>query len=134
MHFVLLKIHNKERRRIKVNTIASQMSAHGMKMDCIVVRGQQNVDKNKRVMEENDLLLGIFSKKTSSKMVYVESSTSLLGACRTRNISPVTIYRGDLEISSSLKIKVRTACQVVFSFFFLLVARKCKETSILFHF
>ncbi|XP_057501213.1 ATP-dependent DNA helicase 2 subunit KU80 isoform X1 [Actinidia eriantha] len=90
----------------QVNTIASQMSAHGMKMDCIVVRGKQNVDENKRVMEENDLLLGIFSKKTSSKMVYVESPTSLLGSLRTRNISPVTTYRGDLEISSSLKIKV----------------------------
>ncbi|GMP42988.1 hypothetical protein CsSME_00012534 [Camellia sinensis var. sinensis] len=90
----------------QVNTIATQMTAHGMKMDCIVVRGKQNVDGNKRVMEENDLLLGIFAKKTSSKTVYVESPTSLLGALRTRNISPVTVYRGHLEISSQLKIKV----------------------------
>ncbi|GMP42985.1 hypothetical protein CsSME_00012534 [Camellia sinensis var. sinensis] len=75
----------------QVNTIATQMTAHGMKMDCIVVRGKQNVDGNKRVMEENDLLLG---------------PTSLLGALRTRNISPVTVYRGHLEISSQLKIKV----------------------------
>ncbi|KAF5953009.1 hypothetical protein HYC85_010953 [Camellia sinensis] len=90
----------------QVNTIATQMTAHGMKMDCIVVRGKQNVDGNKRVMEENDLLLGMFAKKTSSKTVYVESPTSLLGALRTRNISPVTVYRGHLEISSQLKIKV----------------------------
>ncbi|GFY94272.1 Ku80 family protein [Actinidia rufa] len=90
----------------QVNAIASQMSAHGMKMDCIVVRGKQNVDENKRVMEENDFLLGIFSRKTSSKVVYAESPTSLLGSLRTRNISPVTTYRGDLEISSSLKIKL----------------------------
>lgn len=60
-------------------------------------------------MEENDLLLGIFAKKTPSKTVYVESPTSLLGALRTRNISPVTVYRGYLEISSQLKIKVRKA-------------------------
>ncbi|KAI8024897.1 ATP-dependent DNA helicase 2 subunit KU80 [Camellia lanceoleosa] len=38
--------------------------------------------------------------------LYVESPTSLLGALRTRNISPVTVYRGHLEISSQLKIKV----------------------------
>ncbi|KAL6974755.1 ATP-dependent DNA helicase II subunit 2 [Sarracenia purpurea var. burkii] len=90
----------------QVNTIAAQMTAHGMKMDCIVVRGIKSVDGNKRVMEENDFLLGMFSKRTASKIVYVGSPTSLLGALRTRNISPVTLYRGDLEISSKLKIKV----------------------------
>lgn len=58
-------------------------------------------------MEENDFLMSVFSNKSSSKVVYVESPTSLLGALRTRNISPVTIYRGDLEISAQLKIKVR---------------------------
>ncbi|XAR63164.1 DNA helicase [Bertholletia excelsa] len=90
----------------QVNTIATQMAAHGMKMDCIVVRGNQDSDRSKRVMEENDRLLHIFSKRTCSKTVYVESPTSLLGALKTRNISPVTIYRGDLEIGPKLKIKV----------------------------
>lgn len=90
----------------QVNTIAAQMFAQGIKMDCIVPRGKQTVDGNGGVMEENDHLLGVFSKKSSSKVVYVESPTSLLGALRTRRISPVTIYRGDLEISSALKIKV----------------------------
>ncbi|KAE9460044.1 hypothetical protein C3L33_08077, partial [Rhododendron williamsianum] len=90
----------------QVNTIAAQMLAQGIKMDCIVPRGKQTVDGNGGVMEENDHLLGVFSKKSSSKVVYVESPTSLLGALRTRRISPVTIYRGDLEISSALKIKV----------------------------
>ncbi|CAK9154517.1 unnamed protein product [Ilex paraguariensis] len=90
----------------QVNTIAAQLTAHGMKMDCIVFRGKEIGEQNRRIMEENDLLLNIFSKKSSSKAVYVESPTSLLGALRTRNISPVTIYRGDLEISSKIKIKV----------------------------
>lgn len=90
----------------QVSTIASQMMAQGMKMDCVVARLTQNLEANKRVMEENDLLLRVFSNKSSSKTVYVESRTKLLGALRTRNISPVTIYRGDLELSSKLKIKV----------------------------
>lgn len=97
----------------QINTIASQMSAQGMKMDSVVVRIQQHSDANKRVMEENDHLLDIFSKRTKANAVYVESPTSLLGALRTRNIAPVTIYRGCLEISSNLKIKVRTQSLVV---------------------
>lgn len=91
----------------QVSTIASQMALQGMKMDCIIARLKQNLETNKRVMEENDFLLRVFSNKSSSKTVYVESSTKLLGALRTRNISPVTIYRGDMELSSTLKIKVR---------------------------
>ncbi|KAM7512073.1 hypothetical protein LguiB_010948 [Lonicera macranthoides] len=90
----------------QVNTIAAQMTAHGMKMDCVVFRGKQNCDADKTIMEENDRLLNIFSQMTSAKTVHVESSTSLLGALRTRNISPVTVYRGDFELSSNMKIKV----------------------------
>ncbi|XP_009604926.1 ATP-dependent DNA helicase 2 subunit KU80 [Nicotiana tomentosiformis] len=90
----------------QVNTIATQMAAQGMKMDCVIVRMKQDLEMNRRVMKENDVLLSVFSNKSSSKIVYVENPTSLLGALRTRNISPVTIYRGDFEISSQLKIKV----------------------------
>nr|XP_043625267.1 ATP-dependent DNA helicase 2 subunit KU80 [Erigeron canadensis] len=91
----------------QVYTIADQMASHGMKIDCIVFRGNQVRDAHDdSIIEENDMLLSIFSKKTKAKAVHVESSTSLLGALRTRNITPVTTYRGDLEISSALKIKV----------------------------
>ncbi|KAA8515939.1 hypothetical protein F0562_019118 [Nyssa sinensis] len=90
----------------QVNTIAAQTTEHGMKMDCIVVRGKQSQNADKRIMEENDRLLSVFSKKCFSKAVYIESPTSLLGALRTRNISPVTVYRGDLELSPKMKIKV----------------------------
>ncbi|KAG8391672.1 hypothetical protein BUALT_Bualt01G0211700 [Buddleja alternifolia] len=90
----------------QVNTVAAQMMTHGMKMDCVVVRTKQDWDVDKKIMEENDFLLSVFSNKSSSKKVYVESATSLLGALRTRNISPVTTYRGDFELSSKMKIKV----------------------------
>ncbi|KAG5231246.1 ATP-dependent DNA helicase [Salix suchowensis] len=68
----------------QMGTIAAQMSAHGMKME------------NQIIMDENDRLLNIFSEKTSAKAVYVESPTALL----------VTIFRGDLELGSNMKIKV----------------------------
>lgn len=96
-----------ERKEDQVNTIASQMMANGMKMDCIIVRPKNSLDADKRILEENDFLLSVFSNKSSTKTVYVESSTKLLGAIRTRNISPVTSYRGYFELSSKLKIKVR---------------------------
>ncbi|KAL6569394.1 ATP-dependent DNA helicase II subunit 2 [Orobanche minor] len=88
----------------QVKTVAQQMNTHGMKMDCVIVRANQGLNLKKEILEENDFLLNIFSSKASK--VYVESATSLLGALRTRNISPVTIYRGDLELSPSMKIKV----------------------------
>lgn len=90
----------------QVKTVAAQMMAHGMKMDCVVVRAQKDWDVDKKIVEENDFLLGLLSNKSSSK-VYVGNATSLLGALRTRNITPVTTYRGDFELSSIMKIKVR---------------------------
>ncbi|KAL3616562.1 ATP-dependent DNA helicase II subunit 2 [Castilleja foliolosa] len=88
----------------QVKTVAQQMSTQGMKMDCVIVRLNKYLNVKKEILEENDFLLDIFSKKTSK--VYVESATSLLGALRTRSISPVTIYRGDFELSPNTKIKV----------------------------
>lgn len=90
----------------QVSTIAAQMTDQAMKLECIVVRGKLGSDADKSVMNENDHLLDLFTKRTWAKTVHVESATSLLGALRTRNISPVTIFRGDLEVSSRLKIKV----------------------------
>ncbi|KAJ6320513.1 hypothetical protein OIU78_015831 [Salix suchowensis] len=90
----------------QVGTIAAQMSAHGMKMESVIVRGRLSGEGDQIIMDENDRLLNIFSEKTSAKAVYVESPTALLGAIKTRNISPVTIFRGDLELGSNMKIKV----------------------------
>ncbi|RVX00936.1 ATP-dependent DNA helicase 2 subunit KU80 [Vitis vinifera] len=93
----------------EIGTIAEQMTAHGMRLECIVARGRLSGNMNMRIMEENDLLLKLFSKKTIAKTVYVESPTSLLGALRTRNVAPVTIFRGDLELSPKMEIKVSLA-------------------------
>ncbi|KAB1218948.1 ATP-dependent DNA helicase 2 subunit KU80 [Morella rubra] len=90
----------------QVITIAEQLVKYGMGMESIVVRERLDGTANKKIMDENDHLLDIFAKKTCAKLVYVESPTSLFGALRTRNISPVTIYRGDLELSSKMKIKI----------------------------
>lgn len=96
----------------QVTIIADQMEAQGMKMESIVVRGKLSAEANKRIMDENDRLLNIFSKRTRAKLVHVESPISLFGALRTRNINPVTIFRGDLEVSPKMKIKVSN-CSVV---------------------
>ncbi|XP_021748222.1 ATP-dependent DNA helicase 2 subunit KU80 [Chenopodium quinoa] len=90
----------------QVSTIAQQMTEQAIKLECVVVRGKLSGDADKNVMDENDKLLELFTKKTWAKTLYVESATSLLGALRTRSIAPVTIFRGDLEVSSALKIKV----------------------------
>ncbi|XP_012083570.1 ATP-dependent DNA helicase 2 subunit KU80 isoform X2 [Jatropha curcas] len=90
----------------QVRVIAEQMAAHGVKMETIVVRERLNEYTDQRIVEENDHLLHLFSEKTRAKTVHVESPTSFLGALKTRKITPVTIFRGDLEISSELKIKV----------------------------
>lgn len=96
----------------QVTTIAKQMTAHGMRMESIIVRGKLSQDENKEIMDENDRLLNIFSKETSTRLLYVEDPISLFGALKTRNVTPVTIFRGDLELSPKLRIKVRYAMPV----------------------
>ncbi|CAN6296983.1 unnamed protein product [Urochloa humidicola] len=88
----------------QVDTIADQMKRHDIKMECIVFR-EPGVHHNV-VMEENDRLLYQFRNRSVAKVVQVDSPTSLLGALKTRNVLPVTVFRGDLEVSSNFKIKV----------------------------
>lgn len=90
----------------QVDTIGQLMKTHGVRLDCIVVRVTLAGLIQQNAANENVDLLNQFSKNTISKIIHVDGPTSLLGALRTRNISPVTIYRGDLELSSSMKIKV----------------------------
>ncbi|XP_061371049.1 ATP-dependent DNA helicase 2 subunit KU80 isoform X2 [Gastrolobium bilobum] len=90
----------------QVTTIAKQMTVHGMRMESIIMRGKLSQDADKRIMDENDRLLNIFSKETSTRLLYVENPISLFGALRTRNITPTTVFRGDLEFSPKLRIKV----------------------------
>src|ERR1044072_37240 len=91
----------------EVTTIAKQMTIHGMKMESIILQGKISQDGNKRIMDENDRLLNIFSKETSTRVLYVESPISLFGALKTRNITPTTVFKGDIEFGPKLRIKVR---------------------------
>ncbi|XP_068650378.1 ATP-dependent DNA helicase 2 subunit KU80 isoform X2 [Aristolochia californica] len=90
----------------QIDTISAQMKAHGMRLDCIVVRGKLTGPVDEKITDENDRLLNRFPKKTNAKVVHIESPVSLCGALRTRNVSPVTIFRGDLELTPLMKIKV----------------------------
>ncbi|KAF5189380.1 Atp-dependent dna helicase 2 subunit ku80 [Thalictrum thalictroides] len=90
----------------QVDAIAKQMNVQGIKLESIIVRGKLTEKADTRVMGENDSLLNQFSKTTCAKTVHVESPTTLLGALQTRNISPVTVFRGDLELAPKMKIKV----------------------------
>ncbi|XP_009107395.1 ATP-dependent DNA helicase 2 subunit KU80 [Brassica rapa] len=90
----------------QVSTIAVKMAAEGIKMESIVMRADASGDVDERIIEENDHLLTLFSTNAIAKTVYVESPLSLLGSLKTRRVAPVTLFRGDLEINASMKIKV----------------------------
>lgn len=94
----------------QVSTIAMKMAAEGIKMESIVMRSNVSGDDgHERIIEENDHLLNLFSSNAIAKTVYVESPLSLLGSLKTRRVAPVTIFRGDLEIDPTMKIKVTFA-------------------------
>ncbi|KAF0917929.1 hypothetical protein E2562_021645 [Oryza meyeriana var. granulata] len=91
-------------KKDQVDTIADQMKRHEIKMDCIVFR--ESGVRHNAVMDENDQLLYHFRERSVAKVVQVDSPTSLLGALRTRNVLPVTVFRGDMEVNSNFRIKV----------------------------
>jgi len=88
----------------KVARITNMMKTHDIKMECIVFR-EPGVHHNS-VMEENHCLLNQFRNRSGAKVVQVDSPTSLLGALKTRNVLPRTVFKGDLEVSPDFKIKV----------------------------
>lgn len=90
----------------QASILAERMSAEGIRMESIIMRGKLSENANITTINENYFLLNLFPKKARGKTVYVDNPTSLLGAVRTRNISPVTIFRGDLELTPKMKIKV----------------------------
>lgn len=90
----------------QVKTIGQLMKTYGVRLDCIVVSVKLARSVQQMIVDENVDLLNQFSRNTVSKIVHVDGPTSLLGALRTRKTSPVTVYRGDLELGSNMKIKV----------------------------
>lgn len=110
-----IKAPNEGTKEDQVCIVCQQMQDHGMKLDCIVIRENSGETAHRQILDENDYLLKQFSQKTKAKAIYVSNTTALLGALRTRNISPVTVFRGDLEISSTMKIKVRLQRTIFFT-------------------
>ncbi|KFK36112.1 hypothetical protein AALP_AA4G079700 [Arabis alpina] len=90
----------------QVSTIAMKMAAEGIKMESIVMRTDLSGDVYENTIDENDHLLNLFSSNAIAKTVYVDSPLSLLGSFKTRRVAPVTLFRGDLEINPTMKIKV----------------------------
>ncbi|EPS71667.1 hypothetical protein M569_03092, partial [Genlisea aurea] len=94
-----IKVPYEGTKEEQVITIAEQMVVHGIRMDCFTLRLQQDFSSNNEVMEENDFLLSLFSTKFAMKHVFVKNAASLFSHLGKRRISPVTIYRGDFELS-----------------------------------
>eukprot|EP01018_Ginkgo_biloba_P032964 Gb_29968 [translate_table: standard] len=102
----LIKEPDEGTKENQVDTIANQMKEHGMKLDVVIFRQRTSGLIKSEIFSENVLLLQRFSKQAQAEVLIVESSTSLLGGVRARNISPVTIFRGDLELSPMMRVKV----------------------------
>lgn len=92
----------------QVDTISQQMKVLGIRLNCLIIREKICSTEHLGAIDENDKLLDQFSRKAMAKTVHVDCATSLLGAIKTRNVVPVTVFRGDLELSSMMKIKVRS--------------------------
>ncbi|CAL9759832.1 unnamed protein product [Musa acuminata subsp. burmannicoides] len=90
----------------QVDTISQQMKVLGIRLNCLIIREKICSTEHLGAIDENDKLLDQFSRKAMAKTVHVDCATSLLGAIKTRNVVPVTVFRGDLELSSMMKIKV----------------------------
>ena len=95
-----------ETKEEQVDKLAVQLTEHGMKFDAVVIKSKHGSFKSKARIE-NEALLQRFAKRPQVEVVIVDSPTSLLGAIKPRNITPVTLYRGDLELTPKMKVKVR---------------------------
>lgn len=89
-------------------TIAHQMNSQGIRLNCLIIREKLWGVEHQLAIDENDKLLNQFSQQAVANIVHVDSTTSLLGAVKTRKINPSTVFRGDLELSPTMKIKVRS--------------------------
>lgn len=96
----------------QVDIISTKMKESRMKLECVIIKGNKNEAGIHIIVDKNERLLQKFSMKTTTKIVHVGNPTSILGAIRTRRIAPVTIFRGDLEMGTLMKIKVRTICVI----------------------
>ncbi|KAI5079496.1 hypothetical protein GOP47_0004975 [Adiantum capillus-veneris] len=94
-----------ETKEDQVDKLAVQLTEHGMKLDAVVMRTKRGPNKSK-VRTENEFLLKRFAGRPQVEVAFVDSPTSLLGAIKPRNVTPVTLYRGDLELTPNMTMKV----------------------------
>lgn len=103
----LVKDPDEGTKEDQVVTLADQMQQQGVSLDAVVIRlrGPDN-SLQSEASQENEFLLRKFASRTKGELILTETYTSLLGAIRTRQVSPTTIYRGDLELTSNMSVKV----------------------------
>jgi ATP-dependent DNA helicase 2 subunit 2 len=94
-----------ESKEEQVDKLAVQLTEHGMKLDAVVIKSKHGSFKSIARIE-NETLLGRFAKRPQVEVALVDYPTSLLGAIKPRNVTPVTLFRGDLELTPNMKVKV----------------------------
>ncbi|XP_057869345.2 ATP-dependent DNA helicase 2 subunit KU80 isoform X2 [Cryptomeria japonica] len=102
----LIKDPDEGTKEDQVDVIANQMKEHGMKLDVVVLQQRISGLASSNIFHENVSLLKRFSKRAQAEVLIVESPVSLLSAVKARNISPVTLFRGDLELTPMIRVKV----------------------------
>ncbi|BBN01732.1 ATP-dependent DNA helicase 2 subunit 2 [Marchantia polymorpha subsp. ruderalis] len=91
----------------QVELLRNQLQMHNIILDAVVIRLKgENGALESKASQENEFLLRSFADGTMGDLVLVESYTTLLGAVKSRSVSPTTLYRGDLELTPNMSIKV----------------------------
>ncbi|KAG6547300.1 hypothetical protein Mapa_011237 [Marchantia paleacea] len=91
----------------QVDLLSNQLQLYNISLDAVVIRLKgENGALDSKASQENEFLLKSFASKTKGDLALVESYTTLLGAVKSRSVSPTTLYRGDLELTPNMSIKV----------------------------
>lgn len=91
----------------QVDLIAEKMGHDGIKLEAVVVRiGQGKYISNSTPCYENESYLERFKSHAKAEVVIAQTATSMLGAIRSRTVAPTTLFRGDLELTPSMSVKV----------------------------
>lgn len=90
----------------QVDQIAGRMGEQGIKLDAVVVQIGNHFLTNSTALHENEGYLERFKMHTQGEVGFAKTATSMLGIIRNRTVSPTTLYRGDLELTPSMNVKV----------------------------
>jgi ATP-dependent DNA helicase 2 subunit 2 len=91
----------------QVMSLADQMQRQGISLDAVVIRLRgSSISVQSKASQENEFLLRKFASRTKGELISTETYTSLLGAIKSRQVSPTTLYRGELELTPKMSVKV----------------------------